>query len=124
MIKTTQWTVGTCGCKIFYTWDDQTTEQDRTHTWSEIKPCKHHQRPGKPLKDHCEEVAAENHKVGRAIVAVEEATDGEVRAEDVQYEFDKDRVLKVKAPRSKIKKKTELASRLGNDNTILEETDG
>ena len=42
-IQTTRWRPDTCGCSVEYTWDDETSEDARVHTWSEtIGVCPDH----------------------------------------------------------------------------------
>lgn len=127
MIKTTMWTVGTCGCKIFYNWDSDDPEVTRVHTYSQIDPCEYHkfQNLDSDLHKKCEDVASENRKIGKAALVVEEATNGEVRAEEVGWEFDENRNISVKIPKEKNQKhKKNILSKLSGLGIGIREVDG
>lgn len=126
MIKTTLWTVGTCGCKIYYRWDSNEPEATRTHTYSRIEACSYHKLiEVSNIQEKCLIVAQENRKVGVARLSIEEATGGEIKAEDVSWEFDDVRNIRVKIPKDKIgKHKLHIMNKLSDLGIELKETDG
>ena len=66
VIKTTRWTVSTCGCIIDYTWDDSVPVEDRVHEYSQtVYKCENHKNVSD--KDHQSVLLLENNSKNLAM---------------------------------------------------------
>lgn len=106
----TRWHPDTCGCVVEYSWDDEVSEDDRTHTFSSVvETCAAHQHLPHPLVFAA--VADENPRKNRVLARLAELhpekrrkvadADGTQRddwrpGEEPDWSFDKDRVLEVR----------------------------
>lgn len=72
MIKTTLWRPDTCDCQIEYSWDDQTSDQDRQHTLSRVVvSCPEHQ--GLTAQQVYDSVLTENRAKNAGVSKITEA---------------------------------------------------
>ena len=117
MIKTTIWRPDTCDCIVEYTWDNETTEDNRVHTFKNVvRRCSAHDSVshGKPVYD---KVLSENdhknktlHEVSRQHKALHIETkdaNGNVVGhipdlENIGWSFDANRRLKIHIKTNKL----------------------
>lgn len=124
MIRTTTWSPDTCSCVVEYEWDDTTTEDERVHSYKNIKKaCAAHAPTLDGQKIH-DDVKEENQRKNRVVneIARLHPSLGTPNKDDegnildyspnpkfITWSFDADRRLKVEIKGNKINNQQKIS---------------
>ena len=90
--KFTTWHPDTCGCVLVYSWDRDTTEDERVHTPETFEGCKHHQ--GLELHNGHAMVIEENQRKNLVVHLLAERVG--VKPTELPFSFDEARKLVIR----------------------------
>lgn len=109
MLQKTLWSPDTCGCQIEYEWDDSVSQEDRTHSVSNIvKACSihnHHAEKENHYADVLNENTSKNKAISLLVASIPKLDGGE---KEVKWSFDKNRNIVLSHPLLTDKDKSDL----------------
>lgn len=93
MIKETLWQPDTCDCRITYSWDTDSPEDNRPFTVVNVEPCEHHNKEELPtIEDKFTAVNLENKTKNITIGEIVKRFP-DIKHQDVEWSFDENRNL-------------------------------
>jgi hypothetical protein len=116
MIRTTRWTLDTCGCSVEYEWDDTKDENTRTHSPKRIiSRCEAHSDVLlSTVAAHWSAITEENTRKNRVYAFIE--ANAPAALVGLTWSFDKTtRVLSINAPNATSNQKTSAQNWCNNN---------